>query len=54
MKHINNGSKTLEEIGYMYDISRERVRQIEQRFSEDKKIKGMLAKVIDKKIKEVI
>lgn len=54
MKHINSGSRTLEEIGYMYDISRERVRQIEQRFTEDKKIKRMFAKVIDKKIKEVI
>lgn len=54
MKHINNGSKTLEEIGYMYDISRERVRQIEQRFSEDKKIKRMFAKVVDTKIEEVI
>ena len=49
MKHINSGSRTLEEIGYMYDISRERVRQIEQRFTEDKKIKRMFAKVIDKK-----
>lgn len=43
---VDGETKTLKEIGDIYNISRERVRQIEQKVLEDKKFKMQMAKAV--------